>query len=93
MQPERILDKSYMKILGEIIKFHRKKSGKSVYLISAESCIAKSSWRELELGKRGNINLDTFCKIAEGLEMSPTELMEEFLQKLGKNFSFIDLDE
>lgn len=81
-----------MDTLGEIIKTHRKKNKKSIYLISAESMVAKSSWRELEIGARTDTSLSTFCKIAEGLGIPPHKLLEELINKLGKDFSFTDLD-
>jgi len=83
---------SYIKVLGKIIKEHRIQNKKSIYLISAESSIAKSSWREIELGVREDINFLTFCKIAEGLDMAPHELLKELSDKLGKDFSFTDLN-
>ena len=88
----KISKNSYIKILGEIIKFHREQSNKSIYLVSAESSIAKSSWRELELGLRKDINLSTFCKIAERLNVPPHKLLKELTDKLGKDFSFADIE-
>ena len=92
MQRGNNVDKSYMRIFGEIIKSHRKTNNKSMYLISAESSVAKSSWRDLELGNRNDINLSTFCKIAEGLDIPPHKLLKELTDKLGKDFSFTDLN-
>lgn len=93
MQAKSINSKqTYVKNLGNIIKKHRKALKKSMYLISAESGIAKSSWREIELGERANISLPTFCKMAEGLDIPADKLLEELLQKLGKDFSFTDLN-
>ena len=83
-------NKSYIKTLGNIIKNHRKDTKKSMYLISAESSVTKSSWREIELGMREDINLSTFCKIAEGLDIPPDKLLKELLTKLGKDFSFTE---
>lgn len=91
MQQEHNKKLSYMKIFGEIIKSHRIKNKKSMYLISAESSIAKSSWRDLEMGLRQDINLSTFCKMAEGLDIPPHVLLKELCDKLGKDFSFTDL--
>ena len=92
MQHKHNLNNEYMSALAEIIKSHRKKNKKTIYLAAAESAIAKSNWREIELGQRQNINLSTFCKIAEGLDISPWELLKELCEKLGKDFSFTDLD-
>jgi len=91
MQGKQKEEKHYIKVFGSIVKKHRKQLGKTIYLISAESSIAKSNWRELEVGLRKDINLSTFCKIAEGLEMKPYELLKELCEKLGEDFSFADL--
>ena len=92
MQEKQKVDSTYMKALSEVIAKRRRISNKSMYLASAESSIAKSSWRDIERGLRKNINLSTFCKIAEGLNMEPWELLKELCEKLGKDFSFTDLD-
>ncbi len=92
MQDKQSANNEYMKALADIVKYHRKNSAKTIYLASAESAIAKSNWREIELGQRKNINLSTFCKIAEGLDITPWELLKELCEKLGKDFSFTDLD-
>ena len=81
-----------IKTLGDIIKSHRKASNKTIYKISAEASMSKSTWRAAELGICKNINLTTLWKISEGLEMSPSELLEELQNKLGKNFSLSELD-
>lgn len=81
-----------VKALGEIIKTHRKSSGKTIYKISAESQMSKSTWREAELGVCKDINLSTLWKISEGLEISPAIIIEELYQKLGKDFSLTDSD-
>lgn len=78
--------------LAEIVKSHRLNMKKSIYTISAESSVPRSTWRDLEFGLKKDINLSTFCKIAEGLEISPDELLKELLSKLDKNFSFIDIN-
>ena len=92
MQEKRNVDNIYMKAFAEVIKELRKNSNKSMYLASAESSIAKSSWREIENGMRSDINLSTFCKIAEGLDIYPWDLLKELYNKLGKDFSFTDMD-
>ncbi len=78
--------------LAEIVKSHRLNMKKSIYTISAESSVPRSTWRDLEFGLKKDINLSTFCKIAEGLEISPDELLKELLSKLDKDFSFIDIN-
>lgn len=81
-----------MNVLAEIMKTHRKCSNKSIYLVSAESGIAKSNWREIEKCYREDMNLSTFCKIAEGLDIPAYELLKELMEKLGKDFSFTELN-
>jgi len=75
-----------IKTLGEVIKSKRKKINKSMYLISAECSMSKSTWREAELGVCKDINLSTIWKIADGLEISPSELIKEVEKKLDKDF-------
>ena len=81
-----------LKTLGRIVKAHREKQNKTIYAISAESSISKSTWREVEIGACKDINLTTLWKIAEGLDISPQSLIEELNIKMSKNFSLIDYD-
>lgn len=81
-----------IKTIGKIIKDYRIKKGKSIYKISAEVSMSKSTWREVELGLCRNINLTTLWKIAEGLEISLSLLIEDVKEKLGKDFSLSDLN-
>ena len=76
-----------IKTLGEVIKKHRLALNKSMYLISAECGMSKSTWREAELGVCKDINLSTIWKIADVLEISPSELLKEVEKKLSENFS------
>ncbi len=81
-----------IKTLGDIIKTHRKLTKKSIYKISAEIFMSKSTWREAELGVCKDINLTTLWKIAEGLDITPYQLLKEVQEKLGKDFSLVELD-
>lgn len=81
-----------IKVLGEIIKEYREAKGKTIYSISAESSMSKSTWREAELGVCNDINLTTLWKIAEGLEITPAKLLEELSSRLGTEFSLTGLD-
>ncbi len=91
MQQEKNSQNKFVNTLKEIISSRRNKIKKSIYLVSAECNISKSTWRELELGMRKDLTLTTFCKIAEGLDIAPHELLKELTDKLGKNFSFTDI--
>ena len=81
-----------IKTLGDIIKARRELTKKSIYKISAEISMSKSTWREAELGICKDINLTTLWKIAEGLEITPIQLLKEVQDKLGKDFSLVELD-
>ena len=85
-------DKKYfISALGNLIKTHRKKLNKSIYQISAESSVPRSTWRDIEFALRNDINLINFCKIAEGLDIPCYELLKELMEKLGDDFSFTGL--
>ncbi len=81
-----------IKTLGEIIKKHRKNIGKTIYKISAECSMSKSTWREAELGVCKDINLSTLWKIAEGLGVKPAIIIEELYQAVGSEFSLCDFE-
>lgn len=81
-----------IKTLGEIIKKHREALGKTMYGISAECSMSKSTWREAELGVCNDINLTTLWKIAEGLDITPAQLLDECSKALGKDFSLTGLN-
>lgn len=82
--------KNLVKTLGKIVKKHRELKNKTIYKLSAESSISKSTWREVELGICNDITLSTIWKIAEGLEISPTQLIEELKNELGTSYTLID---
>lgn len=84
--------KHFISILRKIIKQHRENLGKSIYLISAESSVPRSTWRDVKFGISSDINLTNFYKISEGLDIPPHKLMKELPDKLGKDFSFTDLN-
>ena len=78
-------EKTYLiKILGEIIKQKRLEKKKSIYLISAECLMSKSTWREAEIGACKDINLSTLFKIADGLEIPLSDLIFELEKRLKK---------
>ena len=84
--------KYFISELGNLIKNHRENLDKNIYQISAESSIPRSTWRDIELALRNDINLTNFCKIAEGLDIPCYELLKELMEKLGDDFSFTGLD-
>lgn len=82
----------FIHTLGEIIKEHRISKNKSIYKISAESEIPKSTWRKIEQGCHKDIYLSSLWKIADGLEMQPELLIKELREKLGNKFSLTEDD-
>ncbi len=85
-------DNNFMKILGAIVRAHRENLKKSMYIISAESSVSKSTWREIELGMCKDIRLKTLWKVSEGLNIPVTQILEELTEKLGSTFTLSDLD-
>lgn len=85
-------DNKFMRVLGEIIKSHREELNKSVYAISAESSISKSTWREIELGLCSDIKLKSLWKVAEGLNVPASVIVAELTEKLGSDFTLSDFD-
>lgn len=75
--------------LAEIVKELRLKQKKSISLSSAEIGITKSIWADLEKGIK-DPQLSTVWRIAEGLEIQPSQLIKLIEEKLGKNFTFLD---
>ena len=78
------------KVLASIIKKHRIHTKKSIYQISAESGVEYSTWRKIENANSNDIYLTNFWKIAEGLDMTPEDLIKELRLKLGEGFSLTE---
>ncbi|MGN0013951.1 MAG: helix-turn-helix domain-containing protein [Candidatus Gastranaerophilaceae bacterium] len=81
-----------VKVLGKIIKKYRIEQKKTIYKISAECSIHKDSWRLIEKGLVNDIKLSSLWKIAEGLEIEPTDLLNEAKLILGKDFTISGLN-
>ena len=86
------IKQQFILALANLVKEHREKLNKTVYMISAEASVPRSTWRDLEFCVSKDINLFNFCKIAEGLEIPPHKLLKELTDKLGNNFSFTDMN-
>lgn len=84
MQDKKI---KLQKSLGKIIANQRKKI--SISQLSGEIELSKSIWSDVEKGKK-DIQLSTFWRIAEGLYVKPSTLLQLVEKELGDNFSFID---
>jgi len=76
--------------LSKVVHSKRIATNKSMYAISAECGLSKSTWREAELSSCKNISFSTLWQIAEGLNMKPSELVALVEKELGSSFSFID---
>ncbi len=81
-----------IRAVGEVVRRHRKAHCKTMYGLSAEIAMSKSTWREVEIGACKDIKLTTLWKIAEGLEISAGDLLNEVSQDLGEDFSLTDLN-
>lgn len=73
--------------LGKTVKALRKDI--SINRMAHEIDLSKSIWSELEKGRK-DIQLSTLWKIAEALEVSPSELLRQVELSLEENFSFIE---
>ena len=90
MQPEnKQKRKLLLTALAKSVKNYREKKGKSITLISNELNVSKSIWSDVELGK-SDIQISTFWRIAEALEISPEELISEIKKNLDQNINFIE---
>ena len=76
-----------IQVLGKILEKYRLKQNKTIYKISAECAIHKDTWRLIEKGLVKDIKISSLWKIAEGLDITPAELVMEIQKELGENFS------
>lgn len=81
-----------IKEIGKVIKKHRLEQKKTMYRISAECSIHKDTWRLIENGLVKDIKLSSLWKIAEGLELDPTDIIDEVKNVLGKDFTISGLN-
>ena len=79
-----------IKTFGDLIKDKRLNLKKSVYAISAECGISKSTWQRIEDGHFKNISIITMWKISEALDIPIEKLISEVRKILGADFSLID---
>ena len=78
-------------VIGKVIKKHRLEKNKTMYKISAECSIHKSSWRLIEQGLVQDIKISTLWKISEGLDVPLITILKEVNAELGDKFSLTDL--
>lgn len=79
--------KELQKVLAGVIKKHRKTL--SISRLSDEIELSKSIWAGIERGER-DVQLSTFWRIAEGLEIRPSDLLKEIEDSIGNEFSFLE---
>lgn len=70
-------DKKVLKALGEKIREIREKKKLTVYDVTGEDLLIKSRqhWQKIEAGQL-SLTFITFYKIAQSLEIQPTELLK-----------------
>lgn len=78
-----------LKSVGTTIKALRLKTGKSISLISNELNVSKSIWSDTELGK-SDLQLTTFWRISEALNIEPEELLAIIHQNIEEEIKFIE---
>ena len=81
-----------LKVIAKVIYQHRKQQNKSIYKLSAEGTISRSTWRDVELNLCKDPAFTTIWKIAEALDMKPEDLIREIHQELGSDFSLSGLN-
>ena len=79
--------KLIMRILGESVI--RLRGEKSQFILASENDISSSIISTIERGLK-DPQLTTFFKIAEALNIKPSELLREIENQLPKDFSLID---
>ena len=79
--------KIFQKVIGEIIKKHRKQTGKSISLLSAEIGMTKSMWADMEKGIK-DPQFSTLFRMSEGLDISLVKIIKELYEILPEDFTF-----
>lgn len=75
------------KVLAMVIKKYR--HNLSISQLANEIDLSKSIWAGIEKGER-DVQLSTFWRIAEALNMKPSELLQAIEYGLGDEFSFLE---
>ena len=70
------LDVDYnAKIMGEVIQRERIRRNRSQEVLSGFAVMSRSHWSEIEHGHHPDLAVQTFWKMADALDMRPSELM------------------
>lgn len=84
------MQENYVKLQKAMAVIVNKYRGeRSISRLSNEIELSKSIWSEMEKGRK-DIQLSTFFRISEALEVKPSKLLSEIEDILGDNFSFIE---
>ena len=78
--------------IAKVVKRHRTQQCKSIYKLSAECAISRSTWRDVELELCKDPAFTTIWKIAEALDIMPEDFIREIHQELGSDFSLSGLN-
>lgn len=70
-------------LIGRVIQRCREEKRQSQELVSGLAGIGRTHLSAIERGQR-RPTLDTFCRIAEAMDMQPSELLHAIEQELGK---------
>jgi transcriptional regulator with XRE-family HTH domain len=62
-------------VTGEVIQRERISKNRSQEVLSGFAVMSRSHWSEIEHGHHPELALQTFWKIADALELRPSELM------------------
>lgn len=81
--------KLFQQKLASIVKKHRLKLKKSMYLISNEIGMTRTMWGDLERAIK-DPQLTTLWRIAQALEIPLSQIIIELENELGKDFSLIE---
>lgn len=63
------------KIMGEVIQRERIRRKRSQEVLSGFAVMSRSHWSEIEHGHHPDLAVQTFWKMADALDMRPSELM------------------
>ena len=77
------------RIGGLMTKKRRQEQKKSISLVSAEIGMTKSMWADLERGIK-DPQLSTIIRMAEGMNITASQIIIDLEKQLGKNFTLID---
>jgi transcriptional regulator with XRE-family HTH domain len=83
-------EKEYCKLVGGAIRKLRTQTGKSLRIFAYENDIPVSTLSCIEIGNN-EVGITTLKKIAEGLELSMSELFRQIHKDILPDFKIIDI--